>query len=681
MEDPWGDPWTTDTPVKLDLPTAPRQAHFAAVESNSSPRRISPDGESPWNDDDNDNAWGGWNDAGAGKESPAWGRSPGLKPLGGAVVRQPSPDPWGGLGAAEEREVEGKRRDERIADSAISLGDDGVRRDDALDMEADGEPPKVLVESAPDVWGAEEQALADAMAPSTAVEELGRSESPELVPGPPPIGAINRSEASRQPSKVQDLVEMYDGIAKKVASSTEALVTTTKNSSRSGEAHDDAVPELPEIESTKAQQEDFAEVVLRGLAQDTTDEKQSPVPNTVDGPETTAIPNVEQDDTPQQTKPKPTRIPYPIDLSKLDDLFPSTPAMWPKPEPVPDIIIDDSFTTVSERKAWYHISRFGSIRKHNGGDDEGYVRVSWAGSQVREQTHKIVRRWMEEDSIGGRVVLGRRLGVGGASMFNWDSAAPPVEIGELLKKKGGHSRQGSASVKGSEVAFGWSSSLPASPTTALTRSSAEALSRDSSRTWQATSERPVSLQLPGPPKPVPTTNASRTIAPPQISKTGMDGDGDDDDWGEMVSSPTVPASSFDMSLSAGMKMDETATANSGHQSSQDTALDGAKKAGTMQAKAVDSQNRLSHESDPWGVADVKPPTPEAAHSPPPPQLIPNDPTKPATGSTNPLSPTSSITMKAPSETTHVASEPRSSQDGEVVTTILRDLPDLSYMLR
>ncbi|KND93589.1 hypothetical protein TOPH_01536 [Tolypocladium ophioglossoides CBS 100239] len=659
MEDPWGDPWTTDTPVKLDLPAAPRQAHFAAVESNSSPRRVSPDAASPWNDDDN--AWGGWNDAGAGKESPAWGRSPGLKPLGGAVLRQPSPDPWGGPGTVEEQEVE-KRRDERTADSAISLGEEGARRDDALDAAADGKLPKVLVESAQDVWGAEERTLADATAPSTAIEESERSKSPDIVPGPA-VRAIDQSEASRQPTKVQELVEMYDGIAKKGVSSTETPFTATK-SSISARANDDAAPE---IEFTKVQQEGLAEAALKGLAEETTDEKH-PVTEAVGELETTAIPDDQQIDALQQTMPKPPQIPYPIDLSKLDDLFPSTPAMSTKPEHVPDVIINDSFTTVSERKAWYHISRFGSIRQHNGGDDEGYVRIGWAGSKVREQTHKIVRRWMEEDSIGGRVVLGRRLGVGGASMFNWDSEAPPVEIGELLKRKGAtHSRQVSASVKGSEAAFSWSSSLPASPTIAVAPAPAGALQKEStsSETRQSVSERPASLQLPGPPKSAPTTTAS------------MDRDDtDDDDWGEMVSSPAVPASSFDMSLSAEMDSKETTTVDAGHRPSQGDALDIATKTSSMQATTVESQITLSDQSNPCEVAAVKPPTPQA-----PMRLTSNHPTKPAIGSTAPLPPTSSITMKTPSESTHAASEPRASQDDEVITTILCNLPDLSYMLR
>ncbi|PNY26000.1 Uncharacterized protein TCAP_04062 [Tolypocladium capitatum] len=665
MEDPWGDPWTTDTPAKLDLPAAPRRAHFAVVESNSSPRRSSPDAAPPWNDDDN--AWGGWNDVGVGKESPAWGPSPRLKPLVGAPARQPSPDPWGGLVTVAEQEVEERRRDERTADSAMGLGE-GVRRDDALDGAADRELPKVLVESAQGVWGAEERTPAGATTPSTAIDKSERSESPDVVPGPA-AGAVDRSEASRQPSKVQELVEMFDGIAKKGILSTKTLVAATRKSSISAEAHRDAAPELPDTDSSKVQQEGFAEVVLNGLAEETTDEKQSPVTEAVDGPEATAIPDDRQ--------AKPPQIPYPIDLSKLDDLFPSTPAMSPQPAPVPDVIIKDSFTTVSERKAWYHISRFGSIRQHNSGDDDGYVRVSWAGSQVREQTHKIVRRWMEEDSIGGRVVLGRRLGLGGASMFNWDSAAPPVEIGELLRRRGGtHSRQASATVKGSEAASGRSSNLIVSPAIAATPAPAGARQKEppSSETRQSFSERSASLQLPGPPQSVPTTTASRAIASlqtPTVPGMSMDGNDDDDDWGEMVSWPPAPASSFDMSVSAGMEKNGTTAANAGHQSGQENAFDGAKKPGTSQATAADSQKRLGHESDPWGVADVKPPTPEAAHSPPPRRLV----------STTPLSPSSSMRRKTLSGNTHAASEARCSQDDEVVTAILRDLPDLSYMLR
>ncbi|KAF4991991.1 hypothetical protein FGRMN_7445, partial [Fusarium graminum] len=53
MEDPWGSPWTNDSPPKIDLPAPPPHAHFTADHSGSS-QRVSP-AHTPWNEDDD--AW------------------------------------------------------------------------------------------------------------------------------------------------------------------------------------------------------------------------------------------------------------------------------------------------------------------------------------------------------------------------------------------------------------------------------------------------------------------------------------------------------------------------------------------------------------------------------------------------------------------------------------------------
>ena len=582
----------------------------------------------------------------------------------------------------DEREEVGKGEDEKVADSAISFGDNGELRDDALDLKAQEELPQMPVESAPDVWAAEESTEATTTSPAI---ESDRSVSPDLVPGPA-VGATDRSEAGRQPSKVQELVEMYDGIARKGVSSSEPSVSATKQSPLTITAHDDAEPEVPDIEATKVQREEVAEAVLKVLAEDRTNEERSHVIEVVNGPERTAMSDDHQDDATPQTKPTSPEIPYPIDLSLLDNLFPSTPAMSIEPELVPDIIIDDSFKTTSERKAWYHVSRSGSIRQHNSGDVEDYVRIRWASSQVREQTLKIVRRWMEEDSIGGRVVLGRRLGMGGASMFNWDSEAPPVEIGELLKKKSStHSKQLSGDVKNSEPAFGWSNNLPASPPLEAMPAPAEALPEASSFNdiGQLVSDTPVSLKLPMPPKVVPTTATSqttsalpKTFAAPETSSNGADVE-DDDDWGEMVSSPTAAASSFGMAPEGA----DPTSGNADHQLSPDDALDAAKDMSATHHTTADGHNDWGHDSDSSAISDVKIPLkPKGTHSPSPLQPVPTHPTKPATGAPSPLAPTSNISNETPRGITRTASEPRTSQDEVVVATILRDLPNLSYMM-
>jgi hypothetical protein len=319
---------------------------------------------------------------------------------------------------------------------------------------------------------------------------------------------------------------------------------------------------------------------------------------------------VEASKEPPAALPKPPSVPFSIDLSNLDDLFPSVETSFPAPEPVPDVVIDDTFTSISERKAWYLMSRPGSMRKHNMGDDENYVRVGWQNSHVREQSIRIVRRWMEEDSITGRVVLGRRGGTAGAKIFNWDSAAPSTEISisELLARKN-HSRHTSVASKGTAAsptaaAFGWgsepvpSSTVAASPSAPRTSNVSEPGSAAETSPVEATKTSPVSAtrlppiappakpptieEPPSPIKPTPLKPTNRPLSitqpipfppsptisepqspihPPSLLSTNRpisisqaptsplaqpptnagwgEDEEDDDDWGDMVSSPTV----------------------------------------------------------------------------------------------------------------------------------------------
>ncbi|ESZ96251.1 hypothetical protein SBOR_3409 [Sclerotinia borealis F-4128] len=101
---------------------------------------------------------------------------------------------------------------------------------------------------------------------------------------------------------------------------------------------------------------------------------------------------------------------------------------------IPDTIIADTFGSTEERKMWYRISRYGTMQKHNTGDDENYVRISWAKSQVKQDTQKIVGRWMEEDRNSGHVSLGGTSK--GGSLFGWnDPNAPPVPLATVLGSK------------------------------------------------------------------------------------------------------------------------------------------------------------------------------------------------------------------------------------------------------
>lgn len=536
------------------------------------------------------------------------------------------------------------RKEERSGDSAISLGE-GLRPIEARAVTRTPPPLSDLRDGTADIWRQPDRAPS-MRSLSPMPSDDGRPGSPDGAPRPA-LRRDTRPAALRQPSnKVQELVEMYDDMAKRSHSASPVDPSMRKASSSESpvqevtpEVVERAEPE-PEFEPTQ-ESETMVETKDRELSpeimEETTEEEktvaekteedeaqaesdswsdfESPIHEEIPEEAETKVtkeklPVVETatHDEPQQIlQPRPKRpsLPFSIDMSKLDSLFPSVEASFPAPEPVPDVIIDDTFSSISERKAWYQISRFGSIRKHNLGDDENYVRIGWGNSQVREQAIRIVRRWMEEDSITGRVVLGRRGGAAGGKIFNWDSSAPSVDISELLARKS-HSRHASVNSKGTAASptgamFGWGSS-PAPPSTvaipppaserSITEpsSAAESSPVEAAKTSPVTAKpqaparspttiarppspikpipikpttRPISISqpppspnsphIPQPPSPVMPTPLLATNRPISISQpityptsplaqppenAGWGEEEDEDDWGDMVSSPS-----------------------------------------------------------------------------------------------------------------------------------------------
>lgn len=687
MEDPWSSPWATDTPAPptIDLPSEPQQAHVV-----NTPRKTSRS-PSPWgrNVDEAEDDWGGWKEASAGKDTPGWGRSPNLRPLGSATVL----DPWA-LGAEEKER-------ERGADSAISLGEDGR---DTRDEETNGKAVEGHVmndeeANAMDWHGTSEKKTGEAVnglnvrdektheiqeqisIEDIRVEDIDRSTSPDIDEPTKALG-VERPTGSRQPSKVQELVEMYDGMAR----APSAEISSSETGQR--EVDDDELQDEIEHATTlevsyemekadTALDEDIADDTHHDSEESTSSEtdeddiSQTEAPE-IDEPtqslqadepkhETLSVEPVEPtlaQDSEHNTATLPQPTSYAIDFSILDTLFPGIEVTTTIPEQLPESIIKESFDSVSQRKAWYRMSRFGSIRSHNHGDDDNYVRVGWNNSTVRKDTLSTVRRWMEEDSIGGRVILGRRLGHGGGSMFNWDSEAPAVEIGELLARKKPkpkpkptrHTRQVSATVEGTVMsptipAFGWSSSVPASPVTG--RFSSE---------WHAkpsrlgeTSEAPLTAQV--------------------INSQADAVEAEDDDWGEMVSSPTMESSEVGMGSIAE----------------------------TLQVPVVPSQDssqsvNTTIESDPWGGLDMFGGSSLDKQESVSPTLSTATPTSPTFTKHNPTSaPALNIIQSTSEAQTEHASSPKSSRrtsfdlpsqaDNEAVATILAGIPDLSYMLK
>lgn len=279
-----------------------------------------------------------------------------------------------------------------------------------------------------------------------------------------------------------------------------------------------------------------------------------------------------------------------FDVAKLDNEQPSSKDYSLD---AVDGIIKDSFTAVSERKMWYRISRPGTLRRHNMGDDDNYRRVTWAGSKVREDTTKIVRRWMEEDSVGRPALGGGSIVKSGG--FNWDSKAEPMSFDQIFGKRKSvqptkqafappprplslqsqsttavHSRQSSLGVKSlpprsplsipaptSRPTFGWSTEGAESVASSSPRPSSQ-FARPS---LDVPSLRPGSSRAPSIREP--ESRSSLQIMPPvavSLSERPNASKGpiqtvqdeeDDDEWGEMVASPAEshPASAlFDASL-------------------------------------------------------------------------------------------------------------------------------------
>ncbi|KAI1487804.1 hypothetical protein F5X96DRAFT_648257 [Biscogniauxia mediterranea] len=381
---------------------------------------------------------------------------------------------------------------------------------------------------------------------------------------------------SRKPSgKVHELVGMYDGLTKTTIEDPAAAERPKSSREQNQEQQDDKPPEetdeqadFGDFEDADASDDDYnaadagspptsssrshtPKVKLKDVFQPSTGEEPPAVRTPV--PKAPSIPV-------QQLIEKFGPVKFEVDMSLIDKLFPDLDDHLSKEETsgggqVPDRVITDSFASISERKSWYRISRYGSMRKHDSGDDDNYHRVTWPTSQLHSDTVKIVRRWMEEDSFTGRSTLG---GSNRASGFNWDSAAAPVELDKIFaarKQPIAHARTASIPTQKkdpihaitAEEAQPSRHSIGASlrPPPAITEvkpapiatfgwSSDAVKSQIASPPPPALHDQPIngskpssSHSIPAPPK---------TLKPIEIAApSGIEDD--DDDWGEMVSSP------------------------------------------------------------------------------------------------------------------------------------------------
>lgn len=119
-----------------------------------------------------------------------------------------------------------------------------------------------------------------------------------------------------------------------------------------------------------------------------------------------------------------SHVRFPQSNSAMDELFPVSV----DPADGPPLIDDNLISSTSQRKAWYLISRAGTMREYESGDFERYMRVKWQGSAVQARVGSIVSRWIAEDRMGGGGgtfdAHAKSLGV---VNFNW-AATVPMEI-------------------------------------------------------------------------------------------------------------------------------------------------------------------------------------------------------------------------------------------------------------
>ncbi|KAI8951478.1 hypothetical protein F4801DRAFT_290168 [Xylaria longipes] len=395
-------------------------------------------------------------------------------------------------------------------------------------------------------------------------------------------------------------------------------------------------------------------------------------------------------------------ISFDTNLADLDKLFPKLPDSLASGSTedweVSDHVVSDSFATISERKSWYRISRYGSMRKHNSGDDENYHRVTWQTSRLHDDTVKIVRRWMEEDSYAGKATLG---GTKRTGFFDWDSDAAPVKLDEVFRRKKPatkHTRTTSIPATNAALQSPSAVERPYRNSTGISlptelASGSQPVAPVPSFGWN--SEAPTTCPLPHSgqnmnsiPAPALGKITSHRLEPIQLAST----DEDDDDWGEMVSSPRVTEANVEPSVSA-FPLPQTPTEN--HEPTPRLSLAVSNVGEPTELKPSVSKATRPTSSDPWLFSDFS-----ILDKPKQPHNSPRrDASQAEEGFTVPEANTSlpnrdsleALNIKAspasvPLKGTAGASDPfnlpgNDAQDDIIVQKILQSLPDLSYMLR
>jgi hypothetical protein len=548
------------------------------------------------------------------------------------ILRQPSPDPWPADTTSNEEGHKKNSIEIQGTDSKISLSG-GLLTDSPQDTVAGSasasveHEPQTQEKDLKKIDGVVEGAsddMTDTPTPTKGATEDIKGKNPEIDqessrPSSSPsdhdeiLPESPRTSLDEDPkrptiprkvsSKIQELVHHFDGLSR-TESVEEGDLSVTRTSS------DDDTPVAGTISADESD-DDFGDFEdgQPEVTEDSTKDQVEPSADMEAQVHDNIVPSISSPPLPLQTSASRTltkdfgRVRYNIDSSALDGLYSSHEEL-PEKVFVPDVVPHDSFSTVEQRKTWYRVSRYGTMRKHNAGDDENYVRVNWTQSTIRSDTLKIVARWMEEDRISGRVVLGG--GSKGSSLFGWNDAnAAAVPLATAFAAKQGKKKifMPAAVETEPDVPREWPKGLVRTRSTSKTRTPPKPRRRTSSKSrrnseepkpptqpvanfgWNMNSKAESGYQnqiplasntdnmtqqlasLPRQPSrksagglsPIlsPTIsslpkspldfNGLDTLVQPSVNSvlgappTGVDPLNQDDDWGEMMSSPINPA--------------------------------------------------------------------------------------------------------------------------------------------
>ncbi|KAI0515437.1 hypothetical protein F5B22DRAFT_607360 [Xylaria bambusicola] len=718
-------------------------------------------------DADNQNEWSTWVDStrlsprlsGSGRESPlAWPENAAASPVFIAnsrsrtpsILRHQSPDPWavelplsnksdaelpdsikgtanealatesGQVGATSQayQNIAGNHR-AQITNSENALVDDEftVRRNDS---------PRTSHELAT------EHANTGSQLDSVACELPSRPSStcttnshdgPDRERQDSPITSIDedrggriRNNSRKVSGKVQELVGIYDGLARAVSEEPPALSRRRMSQAidredsamrgKSEDGNDDDGAGFGDFEDPLSDESIIAPSPSRSFSSGLSSTPKAEINNSF----TQKLEGEAENDAVVVAETGPAQITRPLNqfkgmkfdanLSALDKLFPNASdqltSCSTEGREVPGHVINDSFETVSERKAWYRISRFGSMRKHNSGDDENYHRVAWPASQLHTDTIKIVRKWMEQDTYAGKAILG---GPKRTGFFDWDSDIAPVELDQVFQRKKSatqHTRTTSIPAPNAitptrpvdERPYRNSTGIslpivvqPAShPTTVVPSFDWNSGTQQASFTTQSS---PTSSQKLG-------AEAVPVSVPAPVQTVVVDEN--DDDWGEMISSPRATQDYIEQNVTT-FPLPEVASTN--HELERPSSLTSSGNHQTT-ARNVPVPQGTPVVPDPWSLLDISVLDTNAPKLPRETSLVPGANTLPPNKDLFKLEDSTfkqemldqgmitdqtALKQSLKKETSPISIPGGGNHDDIVVQTILKHLPDLSYMFR